>query len=89
MEKPWPQNMFPHTHISPLVIKKKINCLLESCQNIFSMKSVYNLKNSLKDISMTVLFSVETLIDFNDFLNYLNNLSKTFQNNLSKHSVIK
>ena len=53
------------------------------------MKSVYNLKNSLKDISMTVLFSVETLIDFNDFLNYLNNLSKTFQNNLSKHSVIK
>ena len=25
---------------------------------------------------MTVLFSVETLIDFNDFSNYLNNLSK-------------
>ena len=42
----------------------------------FFNEECYNLKNSLKDISMTVLFSVETLIDFNDFSNYLNNLSK-------------
>ena len=35
------KHMLCHTHVSPLVIKKKLNCLRKGCQNIFPMKSIY------------------------------------------------
>ena len=41
LEQPRAQNVLLHTYFSPLVIKKKFNCLCKSYQNIFPIKSVY------------------------------------------------
>ena len=39
--KPLARNVLLRTYVSPLVIKKKLNCLRKSYQNIFPMKSTY------------------------------------------------
>ena len=41
LKQPWAQNVLVHLHVSPLVLKKKLNCLCKSYQNLFPMKSVY------------------------------------------------